>query len=318
MPDPLIETKGLSKIFHLGKNKDLKAVSEVDLTLYPGETLSVVGESGCGKSTLARLLLRLEDATEGSILFDGRDVSNVSGPDEKAWRREVQMVFQDPYTSLNPRMTAYDAIREPLDNFGEGTADDRDKRVHDLLVRVGLNASHGRRYPHELSGGQCQRLGIARALALRPKIVIADEPVSALDVSIQAQVLNLIMDLQDELGIAVVFVSHDLSVVRHVSDRVVVMYLGRVVEQGSAQVVLDSPSHPYTQALLGSVPIEHPSERKGRQLLSGEIPSPLHPPSGCAFRPRCPHAMARCAKEIPKLQQAQTGATVACHLLDAT
>lgn len=318
MPDPLIETKGLSKIFHLGKNKDLKAVSEVDLTLYPGETLSVVGESGCGKSTLARLLLRLEDATEGSILFDGRDVSNVSGPAEKAWRREVQMVFQDPYTSLNPRMTAYDAIREPLDNFGEGTADDRDKRVHDLLVRVGLNASHGRRYPHELSGGQCQRLGIARALALRPKIVIADEPVSALDVSIQAQVLNLIMDLQDELGIAIVFVSHDLSVVRHVSDRVVVMYLGRVVEQGSAQVVLDSPSHPYTQALLGSVPIEHPSERKGRQLLSGEIPSPLDPPSGCAFRPRCPHAMARCAKEIPKLQQAQTGATVACHLLDAT
>lgn len=317
MSEPLIQTTGLSKVFHLGRGKDLKAVSEVDLTLNKGETLSIVGESGCGKTTLARLLVRLETASAGTIRFDGKDVSDISGAEEKNWRREVQMVFQDPYTSLNPRMTAFNAIREPLDNFGEGTQEERDQRVVELLLRVGLNASHGKRYPHELSGGQCQRLGIARALALRPKVVIADEPVSALDVSIQAQVLNLITELQEELGISIVFVSHDLSVVRHVSDRVVVMYLGRVVEQGTAEVVLDSPLHPYTQALLGSVPIEHPSQRKSRQLLSGEIPSPLDPPSGCAFRSRCAHAMPVCAEKVPALRPASTGAAVACHLVDA-
>lgn len=317
MSEPVIQTEGLSKVFHLGRRKDLKAVSEMDLTVYPGETVAVVGESGCGKSTLARLLLRLEEPTAGTIRFDGADVSGISGAAEKTWRRGVQMVFQDPYTSLNPRLTAYDAIREPLDNFHEGTPEERHSRVQDLLVRVGLSAAHGRRYPHELSGGQCQRLGIARALALRPKVVIADEPVSALDVSIQAQVLNLIMDLQDELGLSIVFVSHDLSVVRHVSDRVVVMYLGRVVEQGDADVVLDTPSHPYTQALLASVPKEHPSERKSRQLLSGEIPSPLNPPSGCAFRSRCPHAMPQCAEQAPKLRPVETGASVACHLQEA-
>ena len=317
MSEPLIQTEGLSKVFHLGRNKDLRAVSDVDLTLNKGETLSIVGESGCGKSTLARLLVRLETASAGTIRFDGRDVSDISGATEKAWRREVQMVFQDPYTSLNPRMTAFDAILEPLDNFGEGTKQDRHQRVHELLLRVGLSATHGKRYPHELSGGQCQRLGIARALALRPKVLIADEPVSALDVSIQAQVLNLITELQEELGISIVFVSHDLSVVRHVSDRVMVMYLGRVVEEGASDIVLDTPSHPYTQALLGSVPIVHPSERKSRQLLSGEIPSPLDPPSGCAFRSRCPHAMPLCAEQSPELRRGPTQAMVACHLVDA-
>ncbi len=318
MTEALIETRGLSKTFHLGRGRDLRAVSDVDLTLRPGETLAVVGESGCGKSTLARLLVRLEQPTEGEINFDGTDVSGLSGRAEKAWRRGVQMVFQDPNTSLNPRMTAYDAIREPLDNFREGTTQDRDRRVHDLLLRVGLNASHGRRYPHELSGGQCQRLGIARALALRPKVVIADEPVSALDVSIQAQVLNLIMDLQDELGIAIVFVSHDLSVVRHVSDRVMVMYLGRVVEEGTAEAVLKTPAHPYTQALLASVPIDHPSKRRQRQTLRGEIASPLDPPSGCAFRARCPLAEPRCARSVPVLRPVATGGRAACHLLEAT
>jgi oligopeptide/dipeptide ABC transporter ATP-binding protein len=318
MPDALIETRGLSKTFQIGRTQKLRAVSEVDLTLHPGETLAVVGESGCGKSTLARLLLRLEEPTEGSIKFDGIDVSGHSGRAEKAWRRGVQMVFQDPKTSLNPRMTAHDAIREPLDNFREGTAADRDQRVHDLLLRVGLNATHGRRYPHELSGGQCQRLGIARALALRPKVIVADEPVSALDVSIQAQVLNLIMDLQDELGISIVFVSHDLSVVRHVSDRVMVMYLGRVVEEGNAEAVLERPAHPYTQALLGSVPIDHPSKRRDRQPLKGEIASPLAPPSGCAFRARCPMAEAQCAAEVPELKSISHGGKAACHLLEKT
>jgi len=317
MPEPLIQTQGLSKVFNLGKGKNLKAVTEVDLTLVPGETLAIVGESGCGKSTLARLLLRLEDATAGEIYFDGQNVSGISGDAEKQWRRGVQMVFQDPYTSLNPRMTAHDAIREPLDNYGEGTRDERDIRVRDLLQRVGLNASYGVRYPHELSGGQCQRLGIARALALRPKVLIADEPVSALDVSIQAQVLNLIMDLQQDLGISIVFVSHDLSVVRHVSDRVVVMYLGRVVEEGPADVVLNTPSHPYTKALLDSVPIEHPSKRREKALLSGEVASPLDPPSGCAFRTRCPNATEQCAKSIPKLRPVRPNVSAACDLLEA-
>jgi oligopeptide/dipeptide ABC transporter ATP-binding protein len=316
MADPLIETRGLSKTFHLGRGQDLRAVSGVDMTLTAGETLAVVGESGCGKSTLARLLLRLETPTDGTIRFDGTDVSGLSGGAEKTWRRGVQMVFQDPNTSLNPRMTAHDAIREPLDNYRDGPARERDQRVHDLLLRVGLNASHGRRYPHELSGGQCQRLGIARALALQPKVIVADEPVSALDVSIQAQVLNLIMDLQEELGIAIVFVSHDLSVVRHVSDRVMVMYLGRVVEEGSAEAVLDTPAHPYTQALLGSVPIDHPAKRRARETLKGELASPLDPPSGCAFRARCPLAEARCAASVPQLRPVAHGGKAACHLLE--
>jgi oligopeptide/dipeptide ABC transporter ATP-binding protein len=317
MSDALLETKDLSKVFNIGKGKNLKAVSNVSLKLNSGETLAIVGESGCGKSTLARLLLRLEKATTGSIEFDGKDISGISGAAEKQWRRNVQMVFQDPYTSLNPRMIAHDAIREPLDNYQEGTKQERNQKVHDLLHRVGLNADFGQRYPHELSGGQCQRLGIARALALNPKVLIADEPVSALDVSIQAQVLNLMTDLQADLGISIVFVSHDLSVVRHISDRVVVMYLGRIVEEGPANIVLDSPSHPYTKALLNSVPVEHPSKRSSKALLSGEVASPLNPPSGCAFRTRCPVAAPECAQTIPKLRRVGPKVSAACTLLEA-
>lgn len=316
MSETLLETKDLSKAFKIGKGKSLKAVSNVSLRLNKGETLAIVGESGCGKSTLARLLLRLEQATSGGIEFDGKDISEISGAVEKQWRRNVQMVFQDPYTSLNPRMIAHDAIREPLDNYAEGTKQKRNQKVHDLLHRVGLNADFGQRYPHELSGGQCQRLGIARALALNPKVLIADEPVSALDVSIQAQVLNLMMDLQADLGISIVFVSHDLSVVRHISDRVVVMYLGRIVEEGPANIVLDTPSHPYTKALLDSVPIDHPSKRRSKTLLSGEVASPLNPPSGCAFRTRCPVATPQCAQAIPKLCSVGPKVSAACILLE--
>ncbi|OIJ25626.1 ABC transporter ATP-binding protein [Nocardioides luteus] len=303
---PLLEVRDLTKIFpvrHAGKRKELRALDGVSLDLHRGETLGLVGESGCGKSTLARSLLMLETPDSGSVRFDGVDPTTTKGADLLAFRRRVQMVFQDPFASLNARMSAGDIVSEPWRTHTglHKTSRDRAARMSELLDLVGLRSSDAGKYPQEFSGGQRQRLGIARALALEPDVIVCDEPVSALDLSVQAQVLNLLNDLQQQLGVAYLFISHDLSVVRHVADRVVVMYLGRIIEQGETESTFERPQHPYTGALLSAAPSLDHERRREQIILSGEIPSPLDPPSGCRFRTRCWKATDVCATALPPL-----------------
>ncbi|WP_066373673.1 ABC transporter ATP-binding protein [Herbidospora mongoliensis] len=325
--DPILEVRDLVKHFPLTQGIVLKrqvgaikAVDGVSFELNRGETLGVVGESGCGKSTLAKLLMALEKPTSGTVKVNGEVVDLHKGSNLKRFRRNIQMVMQDPYTSLNPRMTVGDIIGEPYEIHTEvAPKGDRRKKVQDLLEVVGLNPDHINRYPHQFSGGQRQRIGIARGLALQPEIIVCDEPVSALDVSIQAQVINLLERLQNEFGLAYIFIAHDLSVVRHISDRVAVMYLGKIVEIGKDTEIYDKPSHPYTQALLSAVPVPNPEGRETREriILQGDPPSPANPPSGCRFRTRCWKAQEICAVEEPLLQiRPGTDHESACHFAE--
>ena len=321
--EPLVQVRDLVKHFPITRGVVrqrqkgvLRAVDGVSFDVRRGETLGIVGETGCGKSTTARLLMRLLDPTAGEVRFEGQDLSRLKGAGLKAVRREMQMIFQDPYSSLNPRKTVGSILGEPFAVHGlqrDRTA--RRRRVQELMDTVGLNPEHYNRYPHEFSGGQRQRIGVARALALRPKLVIADEPVSALDVSIQAQVLNLLREMQRRFSLTIVFIAHDLSVVRHMCDRVAVMYLGKIVEIGRGEELFEFPRHPYTGALLSAVPVADPSAPRvsSRRLLGGDVPSPANPPSGCRFHTRCPKAQERCSVQEPALIEQGTGTRAACH-----
>lgn len=319
--DALLEVRDLKKHFPIHRGilqrlvGNVKAVDGISFDIVRGETLGLVGESGCGKSTAGRTILRLYDATEGSIRFDGTDIATLSGENLRATRPRMQMIFQDPQACLNPRMNVGSIIAEPLDEHRSMSRKDRDERVRDLLRAVGLNPDFTNRYPHEFSGGQRQRIGIARALALEPEFIVCDEPIAALDVSIQAQVVNLLEELQDKLGLTYLFISHDLSMVRHICDRVAVMYLGRIMELAPREALYGRPLHPYTQALLSAVPIPKPSVEATRKriLLSGDVPSPAKPPSGCVFRTRCRRATEICAEVVPEPTDHGRGQIVACH-----
>ncbi len=297
----------------LGEKRLLTAVAGIDLELHPGETLGLAGESGCGKSTVARLLTGLIPASQGEIRYAGSELSGMDREQTALFRKDVQMIFQDPFSSLNPRMRVSEIIAEPLAIHRIGTPGERRERVAALMERVGLSAQQLSRFPHEFSGGQRQRIGIARALAVSPRLIIADEPVSALDLSIQAQIINLLQEVKRELGLSFLFITHDLSVLRHLSDRVAIMYLGRIVETGSREQALDAPLHPYTEALLSAIPSIDPEKRKRRVIAKGELPSPLSPPTGCPFHPRCPYAREICAKERPELSEKEPGHSAACH-----
>ncbi len=312
----ILSVKELKKHFDVGGGQIVKAVDGVSFDIYRGETLGLVGESGCGKSTIGRTLIRLYNPTSGSVTFKGVNVNDLKGPELKKFNREMQMIFQDPYASLNPRMNVMDIIAEGIDIHGLATGEERRKRVVELLETVGLNADHAERFPHEFSGGQRQRIGIARALAVEPDFIIADEPISALDVSIQAQVVNLMRRLQKEKGLTYLFIAHDLSMVKYISDRVGVMYLGSMVELADSDALYDEPLHPYTEALLSAVPIPDPEVAKTREriILEGDVPSPINPPSGCRFRTRCPKAMDICATAVPEWKEAKPNHFVACHL----
>lgn len=315
---PLLEVRGLRKYYPVrggffGRSRRrVHAVDGVSFALDRSETLGIVGESGCGKSTAAKTVMRLIEPTGGQVLFDGVDITTMSKAAFRPYRKQIQIVFQDPYASLDPRMRAGAIVGEPLLNYGVPRAE-RELRVRELFERVGLHREAMHKFPHEFSGGQRQRLGIARALALNPRLIVCDEPVSALDVSIQAQVINLLIDLQKELGISYLFVAHDLAVVQHISDRVAVMYLGRLVEIGDTGQLFSNPRHPYTRALLSAVPRPQPGAGKGRIVLKGDVPSPLSPPAGCHFHTRCPYASPRCGAEAPLLRDLGNGQQVACH-----
>ena len=320
---PLLKVEHLHKEFPTGSGfmggkfskKVVSAVNDVSFEIRAGETFGLVGESGCGKSTTGRAIMHLDPPTSGKVYFEGKDISKMNKKELKAMRREMQFIFQDPYASLNPRMTIGEIISEPMVIHGIGTPEERIERVRELLDVVGLNPEHINRYPHEFSGGQRQRVGIARSFILRPKLIICDEPVSALDVSIQAQVLNLLKDLQKQYGTAYLFIAHDLSVVQHISDRVAVMYLGKMVELSDWKSLYAEPNHPYTQALLSAVPIPDPDVQQSRKriILAGDPPSPIDPPSGCPLHTRCPIAQAKCSEEIPEFREIGDGHFCACH-----
>lgn len=319
--DELLRVRDLTRHFPITKGiifsrqvGAVQAVDRVSFSIRRGETLGLVGESGCGKTTTGRLILRLIEATSGQIIFEGKDVRSLPKDKLRELRKDLQIIFQDPYASLNPRMAVGDIIGEPLDIHRLARGKERLKRIGELLDVVGLSKSHAKRFPHEFSGGQRQRIGIARALAVSPKLIVCDEPVSALDVSIQAQVINLLQDLQKEFGLTYLFIAHDLSVVKHISDRVAVMYLGRIVEITSKRELYRNPRHPYTQALLSAIPIADPSVEKERTILAGDVPSPINPPTGCRFHTRCPRVQDICREQEPELVELGEGHSAACHL----
>ena len=319
--EPLIRVSHLKKYFPVdrqlfsAKRRFVHAVDDVSLEIYPGETLGLVGESGCGKSTLGRAMIRLCGITDGEVTFDGRNLSKLSEKSLIQLRRKMQIIFQDPYASLNPRMTVYEALAAPLKNFGY-TSQEQEKRVVDIAKRVGINVEWLYRYPHEFSGGQRQRIVIARALILEPSFVVCDEAVSALDVSVRSQVLNLMSDLQQEMGLTYLFISHDLSVIKHISDRIAVMYLGKIVELANKHELIEHPEHPYTKALISAIPKPTVERREKRIILSGDMPSPIAPPSGCAFHPRCSMCRDICTKQAPQLRTTKDGHQTACHFLN--
>lgn len=318
----LLEVKDLKKYYPAGggffsPKKFVKAVDEVSFSLEKGETLGLVGESGCGKSTLARLLLRLEEPDQGSVILDGEDLCTLKGEKLRRKRGDFQMIFQDPYASLNPKRSVYSTLEEPLLLHTKLNKEERSRKIGELLDMVGLHKEHAERYPHEFSGGQRQRIGIARALAVGPKFIVADEPVSALDVSVQAQIVNLLDDIRKKTAVSFLFIAHDLAVVEHISNRIMVMYLGRIMEYGPAEELCRKPFHPYTEALLGSVPVLDPAKRGKKRVLSGDVPSPLSPPSGCRFHPRCPYAEKLCSQTPPVMRRIGNGQRYcACHFAE--
>jgi oligopeptide/dipeptide ABC transporter ATP-binding protein len=319
---PFLQVRNLKKYFPLrlglfSRKEYVRAVDDVSLEISPGETLGLVGESGCGKSTLGRSILRLIEPTAGEVYFNGANIITLAAHDLRYLRREMQIIFQDPFASLNPRMKIGSLVGEGLRIHRLAKAGEQREKVIELLQRVGLPEDAYSRYPHEFSGGQRQRIGIARALAVGPRFIVADEPVSALDVSVQAQILNLLQDLQEELGLAYLFIAHDLRVVQHLSQRVAIMYLGKIVELAPSKELYAHPCHPYTRALLSAIPVPDPRQPPERMFLAGDVPSPIHPPPGCAFHPRCPFAEERCRKETPSLKTGSTGHAVACHIFPA-